>query len=208
MTYTEWLQAIYLCFAGALTPGISWLIITSVSIKNGSCYGIVTAIGHGFGIWIFAFITILVMSGVIELIAFAKPIIQITACVCLGLIGVMMLRDQSNNLENLRVQNGGFILGMALAISNPKVILFFVGVFGPIVKPQLSLLNQFVLSGLAGIIDTFVYICLSILSSRVNGLLATNLIKYLSKIIAISLLCVSLFVFVSILDEGTFEFYF
>jgi len=158
-----------------------------------------TALGHGVGIFLFAYVTILGISGVLELLPITETVIQLFSCICLLFIGTLMCLAKSDGNESLPVGEGGFILGIGLALANPKVILFFIGVFGPVIKPHLSLINRLLLSLMAGFIDALVYIFVSMLAGTIVGFLGTNTINTFSKFVGFSLLCISVNLAVSLI---------
>ena len=47
MTEADWLKLALLCLAGAASPGLSWLLILSMSASKGTRVGISGALGHG-----------------------------------------------------------------------------------------------------------------------------------------------------------------
>ena len=50
MTFTFWLQFVLVCCIGAMSPGPSLALILRNSIRFSRTAGILSAIGHGFGI--------------------------------------------------------------------------------------------------------------------------------------------------------------
>ena len=59
MTFTFWLQFVAVCFFGAISPGPSLALIIRNSLKFNRTSGILSAIGHGVGIGIYATLAIL-----------------------------------------------------------------------------------------------------------------------------------------------------
>ena len=54
MTLIFWLQFAAVCIAGAISPGPSLALIIRNSIKYNRLSGIITAVGHGLGMGIYA----------------------------------------------------------------------------------------------------------------------------------------------------------
>ena len=65
MTEADWLKLALLCLAGAASPGLSWLLILSMSASKGTRVGISGALGHGLGITAFALITVFGLSALL-----------------------------------------------------------------------------------------------------------------------------------------------
>ena len=65
MNIESWFQLVAICFLGAVSPGPSLALIVANTLAGGRAYGVVTSLGHGAGIGIWAFLTALGISGVI-----------------------------------------------------------------------------------------------------------------------------------------------
>ena len=59
MTSSILIQVIITCLLGASSPGPSLVLVSRNAIANGKFSGAITGFGHGLGIFIYAFITIL-----------------------------------------------------------------------------------------------------------------------------------------------------
>ena len=66
MTLIFWLLFVAVCVAGAMSPGYSLVLIIRNSTKYSRLAGIMTAIGHGLGMGIYA---IFVVTGLIIILA-------------------------------------------------------------------------------------------------------------------------------------------
>ena len=59
MTSTLLIQLIITCFLGAASPGPSLVLVSKNAILNGKFSGSLTGFGHGIGIFIYAFLSII-----------------------------------------------------------------------------------------------------------------------------------------------------
>ena len=64
MDIASWFQLAAICFFGAVSPGPSLALVASNTIVKGRAYGVVTSLGHGVGIGIWAFLTAVGIAGV------------------------------------------------------------------------------------------------------------------------------------------------
>ena len=65
MDVNSWLQLAAICFFGAISPGPSLAVVVSNTIVKGRAYGVVTGIGHGVGIGLWALLT---AAGIVNVI--------------------------------------------------------------------------------------------------------------------------------------------
>ena len=65
MPESDWIKLGLLCLAGAASPGLSWLLILSMSASRGTAVGISGALGHGLGIMVFALMTVFGLSALL-----------------------------------------------------------------------------------------------------------------------------------------------
>ena len=54
MTFLLFIQITFVCLLGAMSPGPSMMVVINNAIFKNKFNGILTAIGHGFGIGIYA----------------------------------------------------------------------------------------------------------------------------------------------------------
>lgn len=195
MTEADWAKLALLCLAGAASPGLSWLLILSMSAARGMRVGISGAIGHGLGITIFALTTVFGLSALL----IAMPDLT-TALTFLGLLlllyfGYQLITAGSPALPERLTTQGGFIAGFFIAIINPKVLVFFLAVFGPFVEPTHSVKTHLLMGALAGGIDTLVYMCVAITGMALRQALDANRIRLINRIIGYLLILSGLWIF-------------
>jgi len=138
MTEADWIKLALLCLAGAASPGLSWLLILSMSASKGTRVGISGALGHGLGITAFALITVFGLS--VLLIAMPKLTSALTL-LGIGLLvffGYQLVTAGKTPLPEGLTTRGGFIAGFSIAIVNPKVLVFFSGGIWTVRRPHSS----------------------------------------------------------------------
>jgi threonine/homoserine/homoserine lactone efflux protein len=195
MAGADWAKLALLCLAGAASPGLSWLLILSMSAARGMRVGISGALGHGLGITIFALTTVFGLSALL----IAMPELT-TALTFLGLLlllyfGYQLITAGSPVLPERLTTQGGFIAGFFIAIVNPKVLVFFLAVFGPFVESTHSLKTQLSMGALAGGIDALVYICVAVTGLALRQALDANRIRLINRTIGYLLILSGLWIF-------------
>ena len=196
MTEADWAKLALLCLAGAASPGLSWLLILSMSAARGIQVGISGALGHGLGITIFALTTVFGLSALL----IARPELT-TAISFIGLVlllyfGYQLVTAGSPVLPERLTTQGGFIAGFFIAVVNPKVLVFFLAVFGPFVEPTHSINTQLSMGALAGGIDALVYVCVAVTGTALRQVLDANRIRLINRIIGYLLIFSGLWIFI------------
>ena len=196
MTDADWVKLGLLCLAGASSPGLSWLVILSMSATKGRSVGVSGALGHGLGITTFALLTVFGLSALL----LALP--QVTRLLTFGGIGLLLffgyqlLRAGTLPLPDKLTMQSGFIAGFSVAIINPKVLIFFLAVFGPFVQPSHTFETQIRMGIMAGVIDAIVYIVVAIAGITINHYLDGNRLTAINRAIGIVLVASGLLLFI------------
>lgn len=167
----EWWSLSLLCFAGAISPGPSWIIIVTMSASRGVFVGVSAALGHGLGISSFAFITIFGLSSIINLYPEISVLLNLIAIILLAYFGYSLLRSGQSPLPETMSKGWGFLAGFSLAIVNPKVLIFFIAIFAPFVDPTQELQTKISMALLAGGIDASVYFSVAVLATILKNYL-------------------------------------
>jgi threonine/homoserine/homoserine lactone efflux protein len=188
MTQAEWFNLTLLCFAGALSPGISWLMILSMSASRGVWVGIAGALGHGAGITCFALATVFGLSAILLALPAATKMLTWVGLALLVYFGWTLVRRGVAPLPERLSTQGGFWAGWLIAVVNPKVLIFFLALFGPFVNPNHALSDQLLMGGLAGVIDAVVYLCVAVFAGVAKHLLAGQIILRINRTMGIFLI--------------------
>jgi threonine/homoserine/homoserine lactone efflux protein len=190
MTEADWIKLAFLCLAGAASPGLSWLLILSMSASKGTKVGICGALGHGVGITAFALITVFGLSALLIAMPKLTSALTLFGIGLLVFFGYQLLTAGRSPLPERLTTQGGFIAGFSIAIVNPKVLVFFLAVFGPFVDPTHPPSTQMLMGILAGGIDAGVYLGVAIAGSTLRTLLNEARIQRMNQLIG-GLLCIS-----------------
>ena len=87
MDFISWLQIVFICVLGAVSPGPSLAAVVSNTVSEGRLHGIATGIGHGVGITLWASVTAVGVSEMIVNNSNLLIIAQFVGACLLGYIG-------------------------------------------------------------------------------------------------------------------------
>lgn len=87
MTLATWLTVVTICILGAMSPGPSLALVLKQTLTGGRRNGIMTALSHGIGVGIYAFLSILGLAAIITASPTAFSILQWGGASVPGLAG-------------------------------------------------------------------------------------------------------------------------
>tara|TARA_B000000460_G_scaffold90126_1_gene62917 strand:- start:76 stop:699 length:624 start_codon:yes stop_codon:yes gene_type:complete len=150
----------FVCAMGAISPGPSLAVVLRNTISGGRTQGVMTGIGHGIGLGIYAFIAVMGLS---SLLLANKQIFNLLqwagALVLIWLAFNMITYNQSDSSkEHEGSGRKGFLEGFMIAFLNPKILVFMVAVFSQFINPDITNSGRFIMAIMAGVIDTTWYV--------------------------------------------------
>ena len=199
MTLIIFAQVFIVCLLGAMSPGPSMAVVINNAILRGRYNGILTSIGHGIGITVYASFAVLGLGLIIETNIFVFNGLKILSIIFLIFIGLKSIFNKEKlNLEkkNIKENTISFLQGFSISILNPKILVWFIAIYSQFMSKNNELLFNIYLVTIAGIIDACWYIILSLAVTTVSALSffysKINLIKkiqgYLFIIIGLGLI--------------------
>ena len=141
------------------------------TLAGGRTQGVVTAVSHGVGIVIWALLT----AGGIGLLITQQPALfdgmRYGGAILLVYLGIRSLRSTASAAEALHpVATAGRATpvrdGFAIAITNPKIALFFLALFSQFVRPEAGMGEKVIMALTAGIIDALWYALVALVLSH------------------------------------------
>ena len=202
MTFFVWSQFAIVCIAGAMSPGPSLAIVIRNNVNFNRLAGILTSIGHGIGIGVYATLAVLGLGLILQTNQTVFMIIQIIGLVLLFLFGLMFVfqKNKQDKKEEKQSQLNSFLQGFTIAIINPKILIWFTAVYSQFIAIDASFYFNSILVLTASLIDTIWYIIVSIL---VTGYGLKNLLiekkLMIQKTTGIVLIIISLMLFYRII---------
>ncbi len=160
MTLIFWFQFAAVCIAGAMSPGPSLALIIRNSTKYNRFGGIMSAVGHGLGMGVYAIFAVTGLSIIILTNIYIFKSIQIVGIVFLFVFGILFIFQKNKKIDIDDSQNNlnSFLQGFSISILNPKILIWFSAVFSQFVRNDSTFLTNSILVITASVIDCIWYI--------------------------------------------------
>ena len=158
------------CASGAISPGLSLTVVIRNTITGGRAQGIMTGLGHGIGLTIYAFIAVMGLSSMLIGNQTLFVSVQIAGSFWLIWIGCNMILSspKESAKKNVDSRKRGFVEGFMISFLNPKILVFFVAVFSQFIHNELTNIDRTIIVMVAGVIDTFWYVFVAMLLAGSN----------------------------------------
>ena len=159
-----------------------------------------TGFGHGIGIFIYAFLSIISIGVINDINTLLIDIITIVLVGYMLFLAFRIYKDRKANTENnsnkALFQN--FYDGFLICFLNPKITVFFFAIFSQLVSNEMTLLDKIIFALVASVIDFLWYTLVSFMvgNSSVRNIL--NKGTYLSLASSIIFVFLSLFILIKI----------
>ena len=165
MTLIFWFQFAAVCIAGAMSPGPSLALIIRNSTKYNRLGGILSAVGHGLGMGLYAIFAVTGLSIIILTNIYVFKSIQIVGIVFLFVFGILFIFQKNEKIIIDDSQNklNSFLQGFSISILNPKILIWFSAVFSQFVRSDSTLLTNSILVITASAIDCIWYILVALI---------------------------------------------
>jgi threonine/homoserine/homoserine lactone efflux protein len=171
MPLTLWLSMSLVCIFGAMSPGPSLAVVVQNTLTGGRMQGVITGIAHGLGIVIWAGLTAAGIGLVITQHPALFDAIRYGGAVLLLYLGIKSFTNRSAASEALSrntsaLHQSAARTGFLIAISNPKIALFFLALFSQFVRPEAGITEKIIMALTAGVIDAIWYIVVALVLSQ------------------------------------------
>ena len=173
MTLITFGQVFIVCLLGAMSPGPSMAVVIHNAIFKGRYNGILTSIGHGIGITIYATFAVLGLGLIIETNIIIFNILKILSIIFLIFIGMKsILNKEKLNLEKKDVKEKtiSFLQGFSISILNPKILVWLIAIYSQFMSIHNELIFNIYLVSIAGIVDALWYIFLTLAVTTASAL--------------------------------------
>jgi len=196
MTLITFTQIFTICLLGAMSPGPSMAVVINNAIFKGRYNGVLTAIGHGIGISVYATFAVLGLGLIIKTNLFIFNSLKILSIIFLILLGVKsIIKKEKLELEKKDVKKNAvsFLQGFSISILNPKIFVWFIAVYSQFMSINNHIIFDIYLILIAGITDACWYIMLSLIVT-----MASAFSFFQTKIILIQKIQGFLFIFIGL----------
>ena len=165
MSLIFWFQFAAVCFAGAMSPGPSLALIIRNSTKYNRFGGIMSAVGHGLGMGVYAIFAVTGLNIIILTNIYIFKSIQIVGILFLFVFGILFIFQKNEKIKIDKSQNNlnSFLQGFSISILNPKILIWFSAVFSQFVRGDSTFLTNSILVMTASAIDCIWYILVALI---------------------------------------------
>ena len=173
MTLITFAQVFTVCLLGAMSPGPSMAIVINNAIFKGRYNGILTSIGHGIGIAVYATFAVLGLGLIIKTNTYLFNGLKILSIIFLIYIGInSILNKEKLNFKKKDTKENtvSFIQGFSIAILNPKILVWFIAIYSQFMSSDNELIFNIYLVLIAGIIDACWYVLLTLAVTTASAL--------------------------------------
>ena len=171
MEFSSWLALVTICVVGAISPGPSLAVVMRNTMRGGQYHGVLTALGHGAGVGLYALMTALGLALIIANNPLLFDVIRYGGAAFLAWLGVKALlakpgpQPASAEHHGVAGRQGAFE-GFMVAFLNPQLAIFFVALFSQFVHANTDWQQSGIMMLTAGGIDAIWYVLVALLLSR------------------------------------------
>tara|TARA_A100001015_G_C14902621_1_gene677030 strand:+ start:564 stop:1181 length:618 start_codon:yes stop_codon:yes gene_type:complete len=172
------------CLLGAMSPGPSMVVVINNAVFKNRFHGILTSLGHGFGIGLYALFAVIGIAVIIKTNLFVFNTIKTLSIIFLIYLGFKSILTSDHQLDfdekNHKGSMTSFFQGLSISLLNPKIFVWFLAIYSQFMSIKNDIVFNTYLILTAGIVDTIWYITLTYL---VTSVMAINFIKVKSKLL-------------------------
>ena len=194
MELSAWLSIAAVCSTGAISPGPSLAVVLKNTMAGGRRQGSLTAVGHGLGIGLYAFLAVAGLTAVSQQFPWLHHSIQCLGGLYLLWMGIQVLRHAGGEDQEEEGLGGrqGFTEGFFIAFLNPKTAVFFLALLGSFVPESASMLTRCGVALLAMAIDIvwFVFVAILVAGTGLANWLRLHA-QWIDRLLAVILLGLS-----------------
>ena len=173
MTLTTFAQVFLVCLLGAMSPGPSMAVIINNAIFKGRYNGILTSIGHGIGIAVYATFAVLGLGLIIKtniLIFNGLKILSIVFLIFIGTKSILNKEKLDLTKKDIKEKTVSFFQGFSISILNPKILVWFIAIYSQFMSADNELIFNIYLISIAGVIDACWYTVLTLAVTTTSAL--------------------------------------
>lgn len=163
MTILLLAKIILVCLLGAMSPGPSMVVVVNNAIYKNKFNGILTAIGHGIGIGVYALFAVIGIGLIIKTNLFLFNGIKILSVFFLFYLGLhAIFKSKKIDFEKNTIKYGvkSFFEGFGISILNPKILIWFLAIYSQFMSVNNDNILNISLILIASLVDALWYILL------------------------------------------------
>ena len=183
MTIEIYLAYIAACLLVAIIPGPSVTLIVANSLTHGTRAGLLNILGGQIGLVLMLGVLVVGLAAVVEAMGHWFDWLRLAGAAYLVWIGWKLLRAPDTLAEPVRPPRGGFVLqGLLVALSNPKMLLFFGAFIPQFVQPGGVQSSQVLLLGATALVVAALSDGMyALLTGRAGSMLSRRHVRLVSR---------------------------
>ena len=167
------LKIFFVCLLGAISPGPSMVVVINNAIFKNRYHGILTSLGHGIGIGLYALFAVLGIALIIKTNVTLFNGMKFMSIVFLIYLGIKSITGRKNLDFNKKDLNGvatSFFQGLSISLLNPKIFIWFLAIYSQFMSVDNNIIFNTCLILTASIVDAVWYITLTFLVTSKGAL--------------------------------------
>jgi len=174
------------CVVIAIIPGPTVTLIIANSLRHGARAGLLNVVGTQLGLAVMVTVASIGLSSLIAAAGHWFDWLRLAGAAYLVWLGIKMLRAEgiAAAAGTPAPPRGGFLLqGLVVALSNPKILLFFGAFFPQFIDPDRNKLVQIVIMGVTALAVAAINDCaFALLGGRAGRLLTEARSRLIARI--------------------------
>ena len=161
------------CLLGAISPGPSMVVVINNAIFKNRYHGILTSLGHGIGIGVYALFAVLGIAIIIKTNGTLFNGMRVMSIIFLIYLGIKSIVGRKNLDFDKKDLNGvatSFLQGLSISLLNPKIFIWFLAIYSQFMSIDNDIIFNTCLILTASIVDAFWYITLTFLVTSKGAL--------------------------------------
>jgi len=203
MTFLLFIQIAFVCLLGAMSPGPSMMVVINNAIFKNKFNGILTAIGHGFGIGVYALFAVVGVGLIIKtniIIFNSLKFLSIIFLFYLGIRALVKIDRIEFDRNNIKSGMRSFFQGLSISILNPKIFIWFIAIYSQFMSVNNGYFFNITLVLIASVVDAFWYLLLvNLVTSHSILELIRNKSYLIQKIVGFLFIIISIVLLIDLL---------
>ena len=202
MTFLLFIQITFVCLLGAMSPGPSMMVVINNAIFKNKFNGILTAIGHGFGIGIYALFAVIGVGLIIKTNVIIFSSLKFLSIIFLFYLGIQaIIKKDQIEYDKANIKSGmqSFLQGLSISILNPKIFIWFIAIYSQFMSLNNDYFFNISLVLIASIVDALWYLLLvNLVTSHTILELIKNKSYLIQKIVGILFIIISIILLIDL----------
>lgn len=185
MTVTHLIALGGVILLAAMSPGPDFVIVTRNAMLSGRRAGMACAAGIASGVFTWAVVTALGISGLLAASAVAFTVVKLAGAVYLLLLGAQaLIAARRGGYEAPTVSEGeatgalaAYRQGLVTNLLNPKVAVFFIALLPQFLPASATAADHLALAGVAAVVSMTWFTVLTNVVSVLRRFLTTNRVR-------------------------------